>query len=198
MPRTGMSRDGVRARALDLATERMRNVGAENVRLSHVANDLNVSHAALYVHFADKAALLDAVVARWLDADRAALSALCAADGEPCEKVRSWFLARYRRKRRRASDDPELYRAFDLAAQRRKPFVADHLAAMHRQLVDLLRAGWPAEAQRAEQLATLLLEATAAFHHPGLVADHAEDRGSLLLEIVDTLIAGWTGRGRGP
>ena len=53
-------------------------LGVDKVRMSDVARDIGVTHAALYPHFADKAALLDAVTQTWLRSVDAAAAAAAA------------------------------------------------------------------------------------------------------------------------
>ncbi len=197
MPRTGMTAQEVRARATDITLAHMRRHGFEKVRLIDVAKDLGVSHAALYTHFADKNALLDAVTERWLDEADALLETICSAKKDPLQKIRDWFLTLYRVKRERVLRDPELYRAFDMAASLRKPFVIAHLATVNRQLVGLVEEAAGALGSDAPQRqAALLYEATSAFHHPKLMAEHFEEnREPLLKRILDAMLTGM-GAGR--
>ena len=60
MPRTGLSPEKARQRAVEIAVARIRENGFVKLRLADVAREMGVSHAALYAHFRDKAALLDA------------------------------------------------------------------------------------------------------------------------------------------
>ncbi len=195
MPRTGMSADEIRVKAIDATLARMRVHGFEKVRLSDVAKDLNVSHAALYVHFADKAALLDAVTERWLIRERAELDLLCQAPGEARQKIVDWFVWRYQAKRERALGDPALYHAFDVAVSMEKPFVRTHLTLIRGQLLGLVRdAAGTLGGATPEHQAGLLFEAMCAFRHPKLVAEHAaEDREGLLRQLLDVLFAGMAG-----
>ena len=68
MPKTGLTATQIRDKAIDVAIEQMRRRGFDRVRLVDIAKDLGVSHAALYSHFADRGALLDAVSERWVNA----------------------------------------------------------------------------------------------------------------------------------
>ncbi|WP_374944126.1 TetR/AcrR family transcriptional regulator [Sphingomonas sp.] len=189
MPRTGMPAAELRNRAIDLALAGVNRDGFEKVRLSDVARALGVSHAALYAHFDGRGALLDAVTARWLAETETALLAICNGEGAPLERIEQWLVERYRRKRGRARTEPEVYRAFDAAAALRKPHVQEHLAATRSQLARLL-ADAALPVGTPEDQAALLLEATAAFHHPKLIADHAnQDREPLLRHIVRAMLA---------
>ena len=193
MPRIGLSAPTVRAKAIDITLAHMRRHGFDRVRLRDVASELGVSHVALYAHFADKAALLDAVTERWLDEVNAALAAIATSQSLPVDKIRAWFVTFYRLKRERVLRDPELYRAFDAAAQGQKPVIAAHLATLKAQLLALVEgAAGQLGSEGAHEKAALLFEATTSFHHPKLVAERCtEDREAVLLRILDIVLLGF-------
>lgn len=191
MPRTGLSSEDLREKAIDVALDRMRLVGFDKVRLSDVARDVGVSHAALYAHFADKAALLDAVTERWLATVGRTASAVAMSPGEPSARMADWLVTLYQMKRKRALDDPEPHRAFDVAAALDKPFVIAHLASLIGQLTGLFAEAGPAFDGKPDVNANLLYTATAAFHHPTLVAQSAQnDREQQLRQIVERVLLG--------
>lgn len=187
MPRTGLTADELRDAALDAALLIMRDKGYGKTRMTDVARSLGVSHAALYGHFADKAALLEGVIARWLAEAEAEVAVALARPDPPREKIANWFLLRYRIKRQRALSDPEPYMAYVFASRGGTPFVAAHRARLHSELADLLaKADLGGEAEAA-----LLLEAMAAFHHPSLIAAWAQtDRAPVLLEVLEIVLRG--------
>jgi AcrR family transcriptional regulator len=195
MPRTGLTADQIRDRAVAFAADRMRKDGFDRVRLVDVARELGVSHVALYKHFPDKAALLDAVSARWLgDVDRGLEAIGADAARPPLEGIRDVFLTLHRAKRERVRSDPELYRAFDAASEAAKPFIVAHMTVVRTVLGTLVReaaavgalpAGDPARA------AQLLIEAMVAFTHPKLVVLALEvDREPDLRRMLDVVVAG--------
>ena len=189
MPRTGLSAEQIRYRAIDATLEQMRMQGFDKVRLSGVAKELGVSHAALYAHFKDKAALLDAVTEQWLKELNARLIQVCDSTTTPVEKVVEWFITSYRLKRGKALSDPELYRALDVASALDKTHVREHLRNSEEQLVQLLRACGMYAADAVSH-AEVLLQATLAFHHPKLLIEGAhEDREPLLLRILSVTLA---------
>src|SRR5207237_539346 len=104
------------------------------VRLTDIAKELGVSHAALYSHFKDKTALLDAVSERWLLEIDENLEAVCHKPKEPTEKIFSWMLMLHRAKVAKVLHDPELYKAFDFSTSLQKPFVRRHMESMDTQL----------------------------------------------------------------
>src|SRR5687768_8561397 len=107
MPRTGLSAAEIKKKAIDATMVRMREEGFDKVKLTDIAKELGVSHAALYAHFEDKAALLDAVSEHWLLDVDATLDAVCRKAGDPSEKITAWMLAFHRAKVAKIVRDPE-------------------------------------------------------------------------------------------
>ena len=194
MPRTGLSAEDIKEKAIDATVVKIRELGFEKVRLTDIARELHVSHAALYSHFKDKSDLLDAVSERWLLTLDAKLDAICRRKKDPCEKIHAWALAIHRAKIEKISRDPELYRAFDMAAERSKPFVENHIENMYRQLSGLVaeaieRAGL--KNADAELMTNIIMESTSAFHHPRLVAQHlGQKREKLMHKVIDSVLEG--------
>ena len=194
MPRTGLSPEDIKEKAIDATVIKMREVGFEKVRLTDIARELHVSHAALYSHFKDKSDLLDAVSERWLIALDAKLGTICRKKKDPCEKIHAWALALHRAKIEKVSHDPELYRAFDMAAGRSQPFVKNHLETMYRQLEGLVSEAIENAGQKnadAGLMTRIILESTSAFHHPRLVVQHlGEKREKLMHKVIDSVLEG--------
>lgn len=187
MPRTGLSPDEIRDKALEVALRLIRAKGVEQVRLAAVAKEIGVSHAALYAYFTDKEALLDAATALWLaHLDRVVAEDLLAIT-DPEARLRHWVVRRYAEKRQRALSDPEPYRAYSLAGSLKRPFLVAHLGEMLAQVGGLLQAadlGGAAEAR-------LFLDAVQAFSHPVLIIQQAErDRSAELHRLLDVVISG--------
>lgn len=188
MPRTGLTAAEIRTRAIDVALERIRAHGFEKVRLTDVAHDLGVSHVALYAHFENKEALLDAVLERWLGEVAAALESVCRSNRKPRQKLEQWFVSQYAMKRDRAINDRATYAAFETATAAKKPFVKAYLAQRTEQLVGLLEeAGVDAPSRQAE----VLLDGMAGFFHPRLILESAEqNRETELKRVLQTLLRG--------
>jgi AcrR family transcriptional regulator len=194
MPKTGLTAAAIRDKAIEVTIGLMRRHGFDRVRLVDVAEDLGVSHAALYAHFADREALLDAVSERWLNSLESSLEATSRTDKDPIAKIHEWFQKLHRTKREKLLSDPEPYKSFHVGAEERKPFYTSHLSRMRRQVARMV-----GEAVAAKKLAkypidktvTLLLETTAGFHNPTLVAQHIhEKREPLLRQVLDMVIDG--------
>lgn len=194
MPKTGLTSEEIKEKTLQITEEKIRRYGFEKFRLTDIARELNVSHAALYNHFPDKAALLDAISERWLTCLDNTLKLITQKEAPPRRLIAEWFLKYHELKKAKVLKDPELYKSFNLAAELHKPFVARHLHNLREQLSSLVQraiAAGECRGESPEKVVRLLLEATASFHHPQLVLDHKDEpRGPLLQELVEVLLAG--------
>lgn len=172
----------------------MRRHGFEKVRLVDIAKDLGVSHAALYMHFDDREALLNAVSEHWLKLLEAALEVVCLKNKDPIAKIHEWFLKLYQMKREKMMNDPELYKAFKSAADRQKSIYKEHLTVMNRQLTEVVKS---ATAQKKltrhsiEKTVALLFETTTGFHNPMMIARYlSEKRENVLKQVLDVVLDG--------
>lgn len=196
MPRTGLTSEQLKEKAIDYAVAQMKLVGFDRVKLSDIAKSLNVSHAALYGHFADKAALFDAVSERWLNKVDFEQEALCTEQkpGDATARLAQWFINLHRMKVEKVMHEPELFKAFNFSAQIEKPFVKQHMATMHRQLETIITQAMDANLiakDDVKKIVSLFFEGTIGFHHPALVANHVgEDREAELRVILDVLLNG--------
>lgn len=195
MPKTGLTQEQLRERAIEHTIERMRKFGYEKVRLSDIARDLGVTHAALYGHFADKAALFDAVSERWLVGIDRKLEDVCNDDApiNSLQRITNWFLLLHRAKREKVQYDPEIFRAFNFSAQIEKEFVRCHMSSMDSQLKGLVKRAIDDGSMRGsvEAIVKILFAATIEFHHPILVLQHiAEEQEQLLEQILATVYKG--------
>lgn len=186
MPRTGLSPEQIKTRAMQIALEQIRAHGFERVRLTEIAQEMGISHAALYSHFVNREALLDSVLGGWLAETTGALEILCESSRKPRHKLEDWFLMQYRMKRDRARNDRATYAAFVVAAAARKAVACAYLEIRRAQLSKLLEQnGLPRSA------AQILLDGMAGFLHPQLILEHADrDREAELKRVLDTLLRG--------
>ncbi|RHX88384.1 TetR family transcriptional regulator [Leptospira stimsonii] len=194
MPRTGLTPEELYNKALDSTETEIRKNGVERLKLTEIARDLKVSHAVLYKFFSDKQALLDEVSKRWLDRIDRELERISAKEEPVDEILKEWFLTLHSMKRKKILMDPKLFGAFNLSAEKTRPFVVSHLATMSRLLEDLISKGMKSgtfSCTNAEEGARILFQGTAAFHHPRLVLESIEEERTPLLEkLLDTLISG--------
>lgn len=197
MPRTGLTSDQIKEKAIQIATEHIRKSGYEKLRLTEIAREIGISHAALYSHFADKSALFDAISEGWLIKLDQALDAICEQKRDPCKLIHSWALFLHKAKLEKILREPELYRAFDYSVEQDKPFIARHLKNVDRQINSLvakiaLKKKMNVGKAEIRFMSSIIREATVAFHHPKLVVLHMrEKREPLLRKMLDTILTGF-------
>lgn len=196
MPRTGLTPAQLKEKAIDYAMEQMKQVGFSRVTLSDIAKSLGVSHAALYGHFADKAALFDAVTERWLSKFDDEQEHLCL-EQEPNDAVKrivQWFVNLHRMKVAKIRNEPELFKAFNYSSQTEKPFVKHHMNRMRRQLSTIVSQAMNTGLIKrgdVDSVVSLLFEGTVGYHHPLMVATYInEPREQNLRQLLETLIGG--------
>jgi AcrR family transcriptional regulator len=196
MPKTGLTSEEIREKALEITEEKIRYHGFEKFRLTDLAKELKVSHAALYNHFPNKSALLDAISERWLTQMDHTLACIVKKKTPPCKLITEWFLQYHELKREKVLKDPELFKSFNMAAELEKPFILTHLQNMNNQLLELVQRAVTAgeiHNELPEKMVELLMEATVSFHHPRMVLDHKdENREPLLQKIIEVLLDGLT------
>ena len=194
MPRTGLSPEEMRDAALEAAETVIRRHGVDRTRIVDIAAVIGVNHALLYRHFKDRAALIDSVSERWLSHLRRDLDTVAASTGGPVERMRHWLLALHRMLSEKRRSDPELFQSYRQAHDEDRPFIGKHGTAIRWQLAKLvteaMQSGTLADANPLETAVTLY-DATAAFHHPALVDEHAgANREAELGPLVDLLVRG--------
>lgn len=194
MPKTGLSSEEIKEKALQIAEEKIRAYSFEKFRLTDIAKELKISQAALYNHFSDKAAVFDAISERWLVHMDNTLELIANKAAPPRQLIVEWFLKYHQLKKEKVLKDPELYKSFNMAAELLKPFIIRHLANLNSQLLMLVQKAVIAQEIRAkspDRVVRLLLEATVSFHHPRMVLDYKdENREGLLKQVVETMLAG--------
>ncbi|TQS69944.1 TetR/AcrR family transcriptional regulator [Rhodobacteraceae bacterium] len=193
MPRTGLAPDELRRRAIEVANHRIKTVGYCKLRVTDVAAELGVSHAALYTHFSGKADLLDAVVGHWLDMAQHDIRAVVTGPGTAEQRLENWLIQRLRVKRAAAVKNPELYEAYCQATDRLRDVVQRHKEIWREQIAILLAQAIP-DLQDPARAARLVQSAMYVFHHPRLVLEYldadADEVETRLRDMLHTLIAG--------
>jgi AcrR family transcriptional regulator len=200
MPRTGLTPEELKIKALDAAEQIIRISGVERSRLTDIAREVGVSHAALYKHFANKEELLDAVTDRWLHHIDLQLTDIAQGNGSPIQRLRAFFLGLYELKRAKIMSEPKLYEAFNIATAQLRPSVQAHMNHMFDLLQHLIQdAITQQELRPLQENETLLMrcevlfEGTMAFHHPRLVFENKErDRHPALEAVLSTLLRGFS------
>lgn len=194
MPKTGLTSEALREKALCITEDKIRKFGFEKFYLTDIARELKVSHAALYNHFPDKAALLDAISERWLNHIDDCLARVAAKKDSPLKVIQLWFQKYHALKLEKVLKDIELFKCFNASLEIVKPYVVRHLQVVHGQLSGLIRRAIASGELRKvtpEKMADLLLEATMSFHHPKMVLERRDEkRTKQLADLVAVLLAG--------
>jgi AcrR family transcriptional regulator len=173
----------------------LRRHGPAKATVVDVARALGVSHAAVYRHFATKAALREAVTRRWLERSYDRLAAI-AQDAElpPPSRLRAWLSALFAAKRAKALDDPELTATYAVLVAEHSHVATEHVAHLLGQLTAIVTAGAATgdfAAPEPRTSAQAVFDATSAFHHPAH-ADSWQDEGvdAAFDAVCDLLLAG--------
>ena len=163
-----LSRDQIVATAAEV----IRRFGPAKATVVDVARALGVSHTAVYRHVATKAELRDLVVGRWLESTMPPLRAISALPDAAPHRLRQLFDALIAVKRRRSTEDPELFAAYRTLAADSQSVVAAHLDELVSLIAAILAAGVEEGTLRdvwAEDPVTTgraMLVALSRFHHP--------------------------------
>lgn len=163
-----------RERILATAEDVVRRFGPDKATVVDVARALGVSHAAVYKHVATKAELRDLVVARWVDATMPPLRAIVESNGPAPKRLRKLLDALIAVKRRRASDDPELFTAYRTLAAGAESITSAHVDELVAMIASVIRSGVKEGSFRKVDPAGTgrsLLLATMRFHHPAHAAE---------------------------
>jgi AcrR family transcriptional regulator len=154
---------------LGAAQDVLRRHGPSKANVVDVARALGVSHGSVYRHFPSKAALREAVAARWLAEISDPLEEIVTADARAPDRLRAWVERLSATKRERAADDPELFATYVALAHESGGAVAEHVDHLLDQLTRIVADGVargelvapdPAATARA------IFDATARFHDP--------------------------------
>lgn len=182
-------------RILAAAESVLRRYGPGKATVVDVAQALGVTHGSVYRHFANKAALRDAVLRDWLQrAVAAPLAAVAASRAAPPKRLRNWLASLRDAKRSKALDDPELFATYGALAADAREVIHEHVETLLAQLQRILADGMSSGDFRAGDTRTcarMLFDATARFHHPAMAyLWKGEDEDAAFKAVLDTLLRG--------
>ena len=172
-PDVPLSRDRILAAAEDV----IRRFGPAKATVLDVARALGVSHTAVYKHVSSKAELRDLVVSHWMEATMPPLRAIVAQPGSAPLRLRQLIDALINVKRRRATEDPELFSAFRTLGYEAKSVVIAHIDELIKLVAAVIASGVKEGTfRRIDPVATgrAVLVATSKFHHPAHASEWAD------------------------
>jgi AcrR family transcriptional regulator len=161
-------------RIVAAAEDVVRRFGPEKATVVDVARALGVSHAAVYRHVATKAALRDLVIGRWVEETMPPLRAIAARNGPAPKRLRQLIDSLIAMKRRRASNDPELFTAYRTLAAGADSVRAAHIEELVELAAMIIRSGVKEGTFRGVDpvaAGQAVLVATYRFHHPAHAAE---------------------------
>ena len=178
-------------RILDAAEDVLTRYGPGKTNVVDVARSLGVSHGSVYRHFASKAALRDAVTARWLERVSGPLKRIVEENSPAAGRLRRWFDTLIATKRRKAKVEPELFATYHEIFAESRDVVHAHVEELAGQVsaivADGIRRGEfaavdPAGTGRA------IFYATARFHDPSYAAEWNDPGLDAVFDDMWTLI----------
>jgi AcrR family transcriptional regulator len=186
-------------RILDAAEDVLRRFGPAKTTVVDVARALDVSHASVYRHFPSKAALRDAVAARWLARIAAPLAAVAAEDSPAPERLRCWLDLLIASKRRLVREDPELFATYLALAAEARVVVQAHVNHLVGQIAQIIVDGIArGEFTTADPVAAgrAVFDATARVHNPAHAPEWADPGIDAAFAGVWALVLGGLGTRR--
>lgn len=178
-------------KVLNATEEVLRRFGPAKTSVVDVARALGVSHGGIYRHFPSKAALLDAVISRWLGRIAGPLALIAAETGPAPERLRRWFDILIASERAKAQGDPELFATYAALAREAREVVAAHgerLATHIAKIVDDGVSQGAFAAIDASGAGAAIFDATTRFHHPLHAPEWSDPKINLAFESVWRLI----------
>jgi AcrR family transcriptional regulator len=166
-----------RDRILAAAEDVIRRYGPAKATVVDVARALGVSHTAVYRHVATKAELRDLVVGRWVEATMPPLRTIAASTSPAPQRLRQLIDALIAVKRRRATEDPELFSAYRTLGAEARSVIAAHIAELTGLVAEVINSGVQQGTFRTvDPVATgrAVLVATSKFHHPAHAAEWSD------------------------
>jgi AcrR family transcriptional regulator len=130
-----VSAEPVDLRLLTIAAEQLRRHGARGVTVVGVAEAAGMTHANVYRYFPSRAALIDAVAARWLKALEVTLAQIADAPDPADDKLERLLVAIAQAHRDLLARDRHLFDVYVDAAEASRAVIRKH-RTRQRQLID--------------------------------------------------------------
>lgn len=180
-----------REKIIEVAEDVFRRFGPQKTNVVDVARELGVSHGSVYRHFDSKAALRDAVVEVWLKQVSDPLQKIANSDAPADERLRKWFDALRKIKRKKVLTDPQLSKVTREIFAETREVVKGHVHVLIDQLERIVADGVATGVFRAEDpaaTAQAMFTAMSRFHDPAHAGEWSEPGNDLAFERVYALV----------
>ena len=180
-----------RQKIIEVAEDVFRRFGPQKTNVVDVARELGVSHGSVYRHFSSKAALRDAVVEVWLRKVSDPLQKIAESDEAPDVRLRHWFDALRKIKRKKVLTDPQLSNVTREIFAETREVVKGHVHVLTAQLERIVRDGVAAGVFQSDDpaaTADAIFYAMSRFHDPAHAAEWSEPGNDLAFERVYALV----------
>lgn len=189
-----VSSESVDARLLSIAAEQLRVLGAGGVTVVGVAQAAGMTHANVYRYFSSKAALIDAVVARWLRTLEANVAEIADSPDPADDKLERLILAIAQEHRELLHRDRHLFDVLVTATETSRAVVRKHRNRIRKwmeQVVDEGMATAKFDPRDRERALAFLSDAIYRFINPLAVrldfdvpADILDRRLAAMIRVV--------------
>lgn len=170
--------DDTRSLILETAERQLRRHGLAKMTVVDIAQASGMSHANVYRFFPTKAAIFDAITARWLGATECMVAEIAARPVSAAERLEACVIELHRLKRRKVEQDPEIFDTYCAITRGSREVCEQHRARVVGLLESILRDGVAAGEFRIADLpaaVAALRHATLKFHEPRLIADSLDE-----------------------
>ena len=137
---------------------------------------------------------MEAVTGSWQEQIDSKLEKITKLNKPPLKIISSWFLTLHSLKKKKVSEDPELFKAFHLAADTNKECIRKHLDTTNKQLSYLVKLSidqGSLKKDSIQKIVNILFFSTLAYHYPKLVAQNLDlKQKNQLKELLDVLFKG--------
>lgn len=176
MARPKPDTDKIKARLIAEAETQLEQTGGRRLVMSDLAERVGISQSYAHTFFPTKADLIRALAAKWFEAVEAVSAEAALADTSAEARLERWLLSVLRIKRDRFDANPTLFRAYLELASAHMDIVHAHVAALRRDLTQIVRA--MVADQNVQEEVLLIENATLLFRTPQNIAmsrDRATD-----------------------
>jgi len=184
-----------RTAIIETARLHLRRYGEDKMTIVGIARALGMSHANIYRYFPSKAAIVEAVLDRWLSRVENFIEEMAQRAGTASERIERVVIEIHRRRRKKFQEEPELYESFRRVIVSRSHAVAKRQEKIVEVFARLIQKGVEDGEFRAVdpvEAATVLEDATAFYLHPAVMPSALDNRGEeRARNVVRHVLAGF-------